>query len=85
MRLYSRFISTHDTEANWNECTNFVPNCGEMIVYDPDDKYDYSRFKIGDGKTTIVNLPFATSDVLDSILTVRDDVYYIDGGRISSK
>ena len=85
MVLSSRFIHTHDIEDNWNKCTTFIPNCGEMIVYDPDDKHEYARFKIGDGKNTIINLPFATSEMTDSIITIRDNVCYIDGGRITDK
>jgi hypothetical protein len=32
-----------------------------MIFYDKDDNYNYTRIKIGDGKTNVNNLPFATS------------------------
>lgn len=85
MRLKSRFINTHDTEENWNKCTNFIPNKGEMIVYDCDENYDYPRLKIGDGKNTIINLPFTIGMTLDKILNSRDGVYYIDAGRITDK
>jgi hypothetical protein len=85
MRLQTRFILTHDTEENWNKCTNFIPNKAEMIVYDCDEKYNYPRVKIGDGKTTIVNLPFTLNITIEDILNTRNDVHYLDGGRIANK
>ena len=56
--LNSRIIHKHDIEANWLKATNFVPKVGEIIVYDPDGKYNYSRIKTGDGISNINNLPF---------------------------
>lgn len=56
--IFGRFIQKHDIEANWQKATNFVPKLGEMIVYDPDDNFDYSRVKIGDGERTVNQLPF---------------------------
>lgn len=67
--LNLRIIHTHDTESNWNLCTEFVPKAGELIVYDVDDHYDYVRFKIGDGINTINDLPFnidTTIEYLDA-------------------
>lgn len=48
----------HDSEVNWNKATNFIPKEGELIIYDIDNNYSYPRVKIGDGKTTVINLPF---------------------------
>ena len=53
-----RVIFKHDTEANWNSATNFVPKKGELILYDPDKTYDYTRIKIGDGSLKVSALPF---------------------------
>lgn len=58
-RLNGRIVNKHDTEANWLKTTNFIPMLGEMIIYDPDDIYTYSRQKIGDGVTNVNDLPFA--------------------------
>lgn len=55
----SRIVHKHDTEANWNKATNFIPKQGEIIVYDIDSNYSYERFKIGDGVTKVTALPFA--------------------------
>lgn len=58
--LNARIVHKHDTEANWNKATNFIPKQGEIIVYDIDDNHSYERFKIGDGATNVNSLPFAT-------------------------
>ena len=58
--LKTQIIHVHGLEENWKQATNFIPKQGEIIVYDIDDNYNYERFKIGDGKTLINDLPFAT-------------------------
>lgn len=83
MNLKTRIIHTHDTEENWNKCPNFIPNKGEMIVYDIDNDHEYQRVKFGDGITSIVNLPFTIGMSMDDALNTRDGVHYIDGGRIT--
>ena len=64
--LKTRVINKHDTEANWNKATSFIPKRGELIVYLPDSIYTYSRMKIGDGTTTVVNLPFINEAITNS-------------------
>ena len=63
--ILSRIIHKHDIEANWNKATGFIPKQGEIIVYDIDENYNYERFKIGDGKTTVINLPFQKTNIND--------------------
>lgn len=58
-QLNSRIIHKHDTEANWNKASGFIPKQGEIIIYDKDSTYSYERFKIGDGLTVVTALPFA--------------------------
>lgn len=58
IRLTTRLIHKHDTEANWNNASTFIPEQGEIIIYDIDNIYYYERVKIGDGKTSVINLPF---------------------------
>ena len=69
--LNSRIQHKHDTEANWNKATNFIPKQAEIIVYDVDDNYFYERIKIGDGVTPVTNLPFylieEVSDLIESL------------------
>ena len=61
--MNTRIQHKHDTEANWNKAVNFIPKIGEIIVYDIDENYNYSRFKIGDGVRTINNLEFSQADL----------------------
>ena len=56
--MKARVQHKHDIEANWIKATNFTPLASEIIVYDPDENYNYPRIKIGDGKTNINSLPF---------------------------
>ena len=65
--IKSRIQNKHDIEANWAKAENFVPLIGEIIVYDIDENYDYERFKIGDGTTSVTGLPFADENVLEEI------------------
>lgn len=51
--LQTRIQCKHDTEANWNQATNFIPLAGEIIIYE-----DLNQIKIGDGTTLLSNLPF---------------------------
>ena len=57
--INSRIRNKHDTESNWNSASSFVPEDGEVIIYDVDSSHSAPRVKIGDGTTTIANLPFA--------------------------
>ena len=58
-QINSRIVHKHDTEVNWNKATNFIPKTGELIIYDIDEFYDYARMKIGDGVTSVIDLPFS--------------------------
>ena len=59
----TRVQNKHDIEANWDLAENFVPLVGEVIVYDADENYNYQRMKIGDGVTSVKNLPFFSTSV----------------------
>ena len=52
----------HDIEAHWNAAEGFIPYKGEIIIYDPDENYDYERFKIGDGVSNPNGLKFYAGD-----------------------
>lgn len=65
--LNARISQKHDTEANWDKATNFVPLAGEVIIYDTDTDHTTVRMKIGDGTTVVGDLPFATN-----LITVSD-------------
>ena len=67
MLIYARVAPKRDTTANWEIHSDFVPLCGELIIYT--DKYSYidehgrlvtiPAIKIGDGVTRVNDLPFA--------------------------
>lgn len=82
--ITARVIHMHDVESNWVKCTSFVPQISEIIVYDPDSTYTYPRFKIGDGKTSVVNLPFAADNALDGVIEWDNEIGLIDGGLITT-
>lgn len=66
-KLDARIPQKHDIEAHWKLATNFIPMEGEIIVYDPDERYDYARFKCGDGDTNVNDLPFFTDNLFEYI------------------
>ena len=61
----TRIINKHDTEENWSKA-NFIPKQGELIIYDKDSTHDIERFKIGDGTTTVNELPFQNINISNS-------------------
>lgn len=81
--LSARTIHLHDIEANWSKYPEFVPKRGEVIVYDKDGNYPYQRTKIGDGETSIIDLPFSVEVALEHYLAFSNDVGYIDAGKIT--
>lgn len=66
-----RIIQKHDSGANWEKATNFIPKAGEIIIYDTDETHTEPRIKIGDGTNIVGNLPFfvpyLTNDEIDEI------------------
>lgn len=70
-----RIVQKHDTKANWDKATNFVPLKGEIIIYD-----DLNKIKIGDGSTKINDLVFslAESDLCICTVTGSDTSYTAD-------
>ena len=54
----TRISHKHDTEANWQHCLSFIPLNGEIIIYDPDENYNYPRVKLGNGNDYVSDLPF---------------------------
>ena len=76
MEFYSRIINKHDTEANWNNNSSFIPAQGELIVYDIDNNYNFQRIKMGDGITTVANLPFINiaDERFDAIMEELEEI-----------
>lgn len=69
--LQSRIICKHDTEENWNKAQNFIPQKGELIIYDSDSNYPYERLKVGNGSTNVASLPFVINSVIDDTLQLQ--------------
>ena len=74
-RINTRMTQKHDIEANWTKASNFIPKAGEIIVYDPDENYNFSRIKVGDGVKYVNNLEFImggeinVSDIINNLTT----------------
>lgn len=51
--LQTRVQNKHDTTANWEKATNFIPLAGEIIIYD-----DTHRIKIGDGESYLKDIKY---------------------------
>ena len=72
--LKTRVQLKSDTEENWNKAgpkagsAGFVPLSGELIVYTSDDAHPFSRLKVGDGMTNVVNLPFIDAGTINGEL-----------------
>lgn len=69
--IKTRIQLKSDTEANWNKAApkngnpGFIPLRGEVIIYSADATHAFSRLKVGDGETNVVNLPFIDSGTLN--------------------
>lgn len=63
----TRIQLKNDTENNWNKALSFIPLAGEVIIYSPDDSHPFSRIKIGDGATTVINLPFIDATTINGV------------------
>ena len=72
--LKTRIQNKHDTEANWAKATTFKPLAGELIIYDKDSNNAKPRFKVGDGTTTVTNLPFVAIDYDSRITSIENTV-----------
>ena len=81
--IKTRIRLKSDTEANWNKAgpkdgsAGFVPLTGELIVYSADAAHPFSRLKVGDGSTNVVNLPFIDAGTLNGEETeiVKKDTF----------
>ena len=65
--VHARIQLKNDTEINWNKSVNFIPLLGEVIIYSADDTHPFSRLKVGDGITNVINLPFIDANTINGI------------------
>ena len=80
--MKARVFNLHNKEAEWQEWLDWPPGAGEIVVYDPDETYEYARIKIGDGITPLKDLPFFIDSAVETILQNISYVECIDSGRI---
>ena len=70
--LQTRITNRHATSDIWKTKTSFVPMNGEICIYT-----DINRIKIGNGKDTIVNLPFLGGGEPEYTLSLSNGVLTI--------
>ena len=58
-KIDARMQQKHDIAANWKN-SDFIPEAGEYIIYDPDEYTNFPRIKIGDGIHTVNELFFVS-------------------------
>ena len=80
--MKARVSNLCKTEAEWNKL-NFIPLSGELIVYMPDERYEYARLKVGDGKTPLQLLAFFTEACVEQKMAEQQKATIVDAGRIS--
>ena len=80
--MIARISMLYRTEAEWLKLSEFVPKEGELILYAPDENYDYVRIKAGDGNTNLHDLRFVVEEGAAAVFNTRTFANVIDGGRI---
>lgn len=80
--MKARVINLAKTEAEWSKL-KFIPLAGELVVYAPDDKHEYSRIKLGDGERYLHELPFIVESITSVLLNEYDMRGCADAGRIT--
>lgn len=73
--LNTRIKQKHDTAENWGKATNFIPQNGELIVYDADNSNPSPRFKVGNGVDKVNDLPFSDDDIWAAIEDLPTKTY----------
>jgi hypothetical protein len=81
--MKARITLLHNTESEWAKLNTFRPELGEIVVYDPDETFDYVRIKVGDGKHYIQELDFCIDRAVEAVLAAQRYSEFIDAGRIT--
>ena len=81
--MKARISQLHKTEAEWSKLDYWTPEAGELVIYDPDENYDYARIKVGDGKHSLDKLPFFTDSAVMSLIQKQRYFEIIDAGRVT--
>jgi hypothetical protein len=83
--MKARVSHLHKTAVEWAKYKDWVPEAGEFIIYDPDERYSYARVKVGDGKRTLSELDFFVDSAAIASMKQQHFFEILDGGRISPK
>ena len=81
--MKARISQLHMTAAEWLKHSNWVPEPGELVIYDPDDIYEHARIKVGDGKRALKDLDFFIDSAIAEMLRQVRFEDSVDGGRIT--
>lgn len=81
--MKARVSQLHKTEAEWLKYSDWIPEAGELVVYDPDENFKYSRVKVGDGKNKLSVLSFSIDAAIAAYIKKHRYEEIIDGGRIT--
>ena len=89
--MKARISQLHKTAADWEHYSTkklnandpFIPNAGELIIYDPDETFSYARVKIGDGVHMLTELPFFIDPVIQTAVNQFTRTEIFDAGRIT--
>lgn len=81
--MKARISNLHKTEIEWLKLGSWVPEAGELIVYDPDENYTYSRLKVGDGINTLQDLSFFVDKATLALIQKQRYFDIIDAGRVT--
>lgn len=71
-KIKGKIIFKHETEEHWL-LSDYVPEDGEMVLYDEDATHEYKRTKYGDGIRKVRDLPFAPESEWDYVITQLDN------------
>lgn len=72
-RLKGKAIPKHETEADWL-LSSYIPNQGEIVIYDTDENHTHERQKIGDGINSVKDLPFTNEEIIKKLDDLKEDV-----------
>lgn len=81
--MKARVSQLHKTESEWLKIANWTPEAGELVIYDPDEHYNYARIKVGDGKSLLHELPFFIDSAATALIQKQHYFDIIDAGRVT--
>lgn len=66
----------YDTEEHWSRALHFTPLKGEVIIYSADNTHPFSRIKVGDGTTPVIDLPFISANCMNKGIEYHTTEYW---------